>query len=309
MSEDSKQGYVDLQVNGYAGVDYNTDDLSAEQLRQSCEGLRKDGVDKIFATIITEKLDVMAARLARLVELRGQDEQVADVIVGLHIEGPFINEQVGYRGAHPEDAITPADPDAMRRLLDAAGGLTRIVTLAPERDPGLKTTRFLADQGVTISAGHCDPTLDELSAAIDAGLGMVTHLGNGCPMQMHRHDNIIQRVLSLSERLWVCFIADGAHIPFPALSNYLKLVGPDRAVVVTDAIAPAGMGPGRYSLGRWELEIGEDMVAWAPDKSHLVGSAINMPRSVDNLRSALGLDDAMIDRLTRINPSKSVGLG
>ena len=308
MSNTNHPGYIDLQVNGYAGVDYNTDNLTAEQLRQSCEGLRKDGVDKILATIITENIDVMAARLAKLVELREQDKLVADVIAGLHIEGPFINELIGYRGAHPEDAICPAEPDAMKRLLDAAGGLTRIVTLAPERDPGLKTTRFIADQGVTVSAGHCDPTHDELKAAIDAGLSMVTHLGNGCPMQMHRHDNIIQRVLSLSDKLWVCFIADGAHLPFPALGNYLKLTGPDHAIVVTDAIAPAGMGPGRYSLGRWDLQIGEDMVAWAPDKSHLVGSAINMPRSTENLRSAIGLDDATIDRLTRINPAKAVGL-
>ncbi len=308
MSITNSPGYIDLQVNGYGGVDYNTDNLTAQQLRQSCEALRKDGVDKILATIITEKIDVMSARLAKLVELRQQDNLIADVIAGFHIEGPFINEQIGYRGAHPEDAICPAQPDAMKKLLDAAGGLTRIVTLAPERDPGLKTTRFLADQGITVSAGHCDPSTDELIAAIDAGLGMVTHLGNGCPMQMHRHDNIVQRVLSLSDRLWIGFIADGAHIPFPALSNYLKLAGPDHAIVVTDAIAPAGMGPGRYSLGRWDLLIGEDMVAWAPDKSHLVGSAINMPRSTENLRSALGLSDDLIDRLTRTNPAKAVSL-
>lgn len=308
MSDPNKPDYVDLQVNGYAGVDYNTDSLTADQLHRSCEGLAKDGVGAILATIITEHTDVMATRLARLVELREQDPLAQQLICGFHIEGPFINERLGYRGAHPEDAITPADPDVMKSLLDAAGGLTRLVTLAPERDPGLKTTRSLARQGVIVSAGHCDPTLDELRAAIDAGLGMVTHLGNGCPMHMHRHDNIVQRVLSLADRLWVCFIADGAHIPFPALGNYLKLVGQDRAVVVTDAIAPAGMGPGRYSLGRWDLVIGEDMVAWAPDRSHLVGSAINMPRSTDNLRTKLGLDPAAIDRLTRINPAKAIGL-
>lgn len=308
LTKSNTPGYADLQVNGYAGVDYNTDGLSAEQLHTSCRGLRADGVDWVLATIITEDLKVMEKRIARLIELRERDELAADVIAGLHIEGPFINEQPGYRGAHPQDAIVPADPDAMKRLLDAAGGLTRIVTLAPERDSGLKTTRMLADQGITVSAGHCDASMDTLTAAIDAGLGMVTHLGNGCPMQMHRHDNIIQRVLSLSDRLWVCFIADGAHIPFPALGNYLKRVGPERAVIVTDAIAPAGMGPGTYTLGRWELVIGEDMVAWAPDHSHLVGSAINMPRSTQNLRNALGLDDALIDRLTRINPAASIGL-
>ncbi len=93
---------------------------------------------------------------------------------------------------------------------------------------------------------------------------------------MARHDNIVQRVLSLRERLWITFIADGAHIPWFALRNYLDLVG-ERAIVVTDAIAPAGLGPGRYSLGRWDLQIGDDLVARSPNGSHLVGSALNIP--------------------------------
>ena len=116
---------------------------------------------------------------------------------------------------------------------------------------------MLAGAGVVVSAGHCDPSLDQLRAAIDAGLSMFTHLGNGCPMQLHRHDNVIQRALLACRRPplpWVSFIADGAHVPFFALRNYLKVVGFDRAIVVTDAIAPAGLGPGRYTLGRWDLQ-------------------------------------------------------
>jgi N-acetylglucosamine-6-phosphate deacetylase len=126
----------------------------------------------------------------------------------------------------------------MDRLLDAAGGLTRLVTLAPERDAGLKVTRRLAGQNIVVVAGHCDSTLEELRTAIDAGLTLFTHLGNGCPMQRHRHDNIIQRALSLHDRLLLCLIADGAHVPFPALGNYMRAAGLDRCVVVTDAIAP-----------------------------------------------------------------------
>ena len=136
---------------------------------------------------------------------------------------------------------------------------------------------------------------------------MFTHLGNGCPMQMHRHDNIIQRALSLRDRLWLCFIADGVHVPFFALQNYLRLAGIDRAIVVTDAIAPAGLGPGRYTLGRWDLIIGDDMVARAPDGSHFVGSAITMKQSAANLRRALQLPDAVIRQLTGDNPRTAVG--
>ena len=305
----ANEGYFDLQVNGYAGVDFNQDDLTADDLHTACALLAEHQVAGVLATFVTDHVDQMAARIGNLVKLRQQDELAGKLIAGIHIEGPFINELPGYRGAHPVDAIRPADADEMKRLLDAADGLTRLVTLAPECDSGLKVTRMLAQQGITVSAGHCDPTLDELHAGIDAGLSMFTHLGNGCPMQMHRHDNIIQRVLSLHEHLWIDFIADGAHVTFCALGNYLRAAGVDRCVVVTDAMAAAGMGPGRYQIGRWNLVIGEDMVAMAPDKSHLVGAAITMPQTARNLVERVGLSHEQAVQLVSINPRKAVGLG
>ncbi len=196
----------------------------------------------------------------------------------------------------------------MKRLLDAADGLTRIVTLAPERDVGFEVTRMLANEDVVVSAGHTDASLDELKGAIDNGLSMFTHVGNGCPMMMHRHDNIIQRALSLSDRLWLTFIADGAHVPWPALGNYLKAAGTEKCIVVTDAIAAAGLGPGRYTLGHWDLMIGEDMVARAPDGSHLVGSAGTMERSARNLIEHIGLKEADVRTLMIGNPRTAIGL-
>jgi N-acetylglucosamine-6-phosphate deacetylase len=299
-------GYFDLQVNGYAGVDFNSDGLTARPLHCCCEKLAQDGVGQILATIITADVDAMCRRLARIVELRERDPLARQMIAGFHIEGPFINETKGYRGAHPEEAIRPADPDMMRRLLDAAGGLTKLVTLAPERDADFAVTRLLANQGIVVSAGHTDASLDDLKAAIDAGLSMFTHLGNGCPMQLNRHDNIIQRALSLSDRLWLTFIADGVHVPWPALRNYLRAATLDRCIVVTDAISAASLGPGRYTLGHWDLLVGEDRVARAPDGSHLVGSAGTMPLSRSNLRSHLALTDEQIDRLTLHNPRLAV---
>jgi len=180
-------GYFDLQVNGYFGIDYNRRGLTLEQLRLSCDKQRAVGVDQFLATVITEDVDIMASYLARLVELRQQDVEVAAMLCGFHIEGPFINPTDGYRGAHPVDAVRPADLDAMKKLLDAAAGLTRLVTLAPEHDDGLQVTRYLVEAGITVSAGHCNPTMQQLEAAADVGLSLFTHLGNGCPMQMHRH--------------------------------------------------------------------------------------------------------------------------
>jgi N-acetylglucosamine-6-phosphate deacetylase len=136
---------------------------------------------------------------------------------------------------------------------------------------------------------------------------MFTHLGNGCPMQIHRHDNIIQRALSLADKLFLMFIADGAHVTYTAFRNYLKIAGLDRCIVVTDAVAPAAMGPGRFKLGRWDLLIGDDLVARAPDGSHLIGSAIMMPVAVQRLIDHAGLTREQALRLTVHNPATVMG--
>ena len=298
--------YLDLQVNGYAGVDFNREDLDAEAFARACQTIASDGVTEFLPTICTEKLDIMYGLLQKLVKLREQDPLVRRIVAGIHIEGPFISDVEGYRGAHPPDAIRLADVDEMKRLLDAADGLTRIVTLAPERDKNLAITKMLVSQGIVVAAGHCDPTIKELTAAIDAGLSMFTHLGNGCPMHVHRHDNIVQRVLSLADKLWITFIADGAHVPMHALGNYLKAAGMDRCIIVSDAVAPAGLGPGRYTVGRRKLLVGEDLVARSPDGLYLIGSALTMQQAERNLREQLGLGDKQIRQLMVDNPRRAV---
>jgi len=295
--------YVDLQVNGYAGVDFNSDGLTAEDMHQACEAIRDSGVEGILATIITDKIDVMSTRLTRLNELREADPLVREIVWGIHIEGPFINPEPGYVGAHPSDAVCPANVEDTKKLLEAAGGLTRMVTLAPEFDEAMRTTQFLADTGIRVSAGHCNPSLDQLRAALDAGLTMFTHLGNGCPATVNRHDNIIQRALSLADRLTVCWIADGIHVPFTALSNYLRCVGIERCLVVSDAISATGLGPGHYQLTGHEVVVDENLVTCMDgDTSHLAGSATSLPQMAVKLREQLGLTDEQVQTLCCDNP-------
>jgi N-acetylglucosamine-6-phosphate deacetylase len=301
-------GYVDLQVNGYAEVDFNADQLNAEDVAKACERLRADGVAGILATVITADVDSMCRRLSNIVRVREQERTVTDMIWGIHIEGPFLNEEAGYIGAHPVASARPADIDSMKRLLDAAGGLARVVTLAPERDAGLEVTKMLSARGVLVSAGHCNATLDQLRASIDAGLSLFTHLGNACPMLLPRHDNIIQRALSLSDRLSIGFIADGVHVPCVALGNYLKCCGIGKAFIVTDAICGAGMGPGEYQLGGRRVVIDENLATWSADRSHLMGSAGTMPRSHRLLRDEMGLDEAQIRQLLDENPRRILGI-
>jgi N-acetylglucosamine-6-phosphate deacetylase len=303
----TRKGFVDLQVNGYADVDFNADKLVMEDVAAVCRRLRDEGVAGILATVITADIDDMCRRLANIVRACEADESIAETIWGIHIEGPFLNATPGYIGAHPVAHARPADVDSMKRLLEAAGGMTRIVTLAPERDEEMRVTRFLAEQEIRVAAGHCDPSLDELRAAIDAGLSLFTHLGNGCPMTLHRHDNIIQRALNLCDQLYIGFIADGVHVPFAALKNYLKCCGCERAFVVTDAICGAGLGPGEYTIGDQPVVVDENLATWAADRSHLVGSAGTMPRSAENLKNALGLDERQINLLMVENPQMIAG--
>lgn len=296
-------GYVDLQVNGYAGVDFNDDQLTGEALRLACDQLAADGAVGILATVITDELDKMCDRMQKLAQLRSQDAAIEAMIWGVHIEGPFISSAPGYVGAHPAVAVRPADVDSMRRLLEAADGLVRIVTLAPECDAGFAVTKLLDRFGVRVSAGHCDPTLGQLEAAIDAGLAMFTHLGNGCPGQLSRHNNIIQRVLSLADRLWISWIADGVHIPYPTLGNYLRCAGIERSVIVTDAISAAGKGPGVFSIGGRSVHVDQrGATRYADDPSHLVGSAATMPMMVAGLQRELGLSHEAINQLTCTTP-------
>ena len=301
--------FIDLQVNGYAGVDFNNSDLSAEDMRLACERLRGDGIGQVLATVITDDPAQMAARLANIAGACQTDQLVREVVYGIHIEGPFLNPGEGTVGAHPAPFVRAPNQAVMQSLLDAAQGLTRLVTLAPEIEGGQQLIRFLVDQGVVVSAGHCDPSRDELSAAIDAGLSMFTHLGNGCALKLDRHDNIVQRVLSLSDQIWCCFIGDGIHIPPFALANYLKIAGVERSIVVSDAMAAAGLGPGKYRLGSIDVEVDDQNRALLADgDGRLAGSVATVPLLQSVLEDQVGLSRREVERLMIDNPKTALGM-
>jgi len=304
----SEAPFFDLQVNGYVGVDFCSADLRLEDVRRACEALRADGVGEILATLITDELEALESKLAKWVRFREEDALVAETVRGFHVEGPFLSPREGYIGAHPAAAVRPATVEGAKRLLDAGGGLVRLVTLAPEHDEGATTTAWLRQQGVVVSAGHCDPDYDTLSRAIDAGLSMITHLGNGCPVTLPRHDNIIQRALALRDRLWLCFIGDGLHVPFLALRNYLDLAGLDRVVMTTDAIVAAGLGPGIYELSGAPVEIDDRGAARRPGSLNLAGSTVRGSQLAENLRSELGFSEDEVRRVFSENPRRALGL-
>lgn len=298
--------FFDIQVNGYAGADFNQPDLPGEQLETACRALTRDGVHGILATIITADPTHMTACLNNLVRLRNESEVIKKMIRGFHIEGPFILNQPGYRGAHNSRWIKEPDMSLLQKLLASAEGLTKIVTLAPEIDHRFEMTRHLSRQSIVVSAGHCNPSLDTLRRAIDAGLSMFTHLGNGCPTMLDRHDNIIQRALALHDHLWLCFIADGIHIPLSTLNNYLQLADLSKVIITTDAISAAAAAPGIYSLGEKKVWVSDDKIARDPDGNNLAGSAATMQQCFDNLHGALQLTSSMCKKIMFDNPLRAL---
>jgi len=296
----------DLQLNGYKGVDFNDDALSAAALRQACAAVLADGGGCMLATVITDRLDRMEARIGRLADLREADPLVAEVMVGIHVEGPFISPLPGFVGAHPPACVVPATPAAAERLVGAGRGLVRLVTLAPEHDTTFATTRWLSAQGIVVAAGHCDPSVDVLDRAIDAGLSAFTHLGNGCPLMLHRHDNVIQRVLAADRLRWVMVIPDGVHLPPAMIRTVVRAVGIDRVIAVSDATAAGGMGPGRFRLAGQEVFVDGGGAAWAPDRSHFVGSTASMADVRQVLQERVGLSPQEVRMLTEINPARAI---
>lgn len=296
----------DLQVNGFYGVDFNSDETSIAEIELACEQLLAHGVGRVLATVITGPVDRMCHRIQKLADAVAGSGAVARVIAGIHVEGPFISAEPGFVGAHPVAAVIPADLRVCQHLCAAGQGLVRLMTLAPEVDPTGQVTRFLANQEIVVAAGHTNASRDELKRSLDFGLKMFTHLGNGCPLSLPRHDNIINRVLSLAEHLKISLIADGRHLPDFVLGLYVQAIPDDNVIIVSDCISAAGIGPGLYPLGGQMIRVDEAGVAWAADGKHMAGSTGILSEMSKWLVHDQGWSPERVWKWTCDNPSRLI---
>jgi len=295
-------GYVDLQVNGYQGVDFNQPHRSVAELRFAADAMLNDGVRQALPTIITGSIAAMSDCIRALRTAIESDPVCRAVYAGIHIEGPFLSRKPGFIGAHPPEHALESNPTALAELIDCGGGLVRLVTLAPEVDSDGALTRYLVARGVIVSAGHTDASLEDLDRCLDAGLRLFTHLCNACPPEMNRHDNIIYRALRRSDRLHYTLIADGFHVPKLLFENLLNWVPSTHLAVVSDAISAAGLGPGTYRLAGREVAIGADKAARDPSGKHFVGSACSMRDADQWLTNVLELNTELRQQLLSDNP-------
>ena len=302
------RGFIDLQVNGYVGVDFNDPETSLDELARSAQAMLDDGVEVALPTVITASPEAMIRCLENIARAREASEVAYQVFRGVHIEGPFLSPVDGYIGAHPKQHAASQNQALLERLLDAAGNLATIVTLAPEIDTGGRMTHQCHERGVVVAAGHSDASLTQLEECVDAGLSLFTHLGNGCPRLMDRHDNIIYRALRLKDRLRFSLIADGFHVPELLFRILLDWVPLENLLVVSDAISAAGLGPGSYRLGDRSVTIGEDRACRDASGEHFVGSASRMRDADCWLKDSLGLEEPIRQSLLVQNPARLLSL-
>ncbi|NQX59475.1 N-acetylglucosamine-6-phosphate deacetylase [Paenibacillus qinlingensis] len=255
-------GLVDLQINGYAGLDFNQLPLQAETVSQIIRKLWREGVTSSYPTVITNSPEPITSALGSIASACAADAATEQGIAGIHLEGPFISPDDGARGAHRLDAVRPPDWDLFCRWQEAAGGRIKIVTLSPEWPDSATFIKRCVDSGVIVSIGHTAADASQIEEAVAAGARMSTHLGNGAHLMLPRHPNYLWEQLA-QEALWSCVIADGFHLPDQVLKVVLKVKG-EQALLVSDAVAISGLEPGVY-----KTHIGGDVVLTTEGKLHL----------------------------------------
>ncbi len=281
-------GWVDLQVNGFAGVDYCSPTTPHEEIARSVAALRATGVTRFLPTVITGTVDGMAGALRNLARARAAMPSEGRSMAGFHVEGPHISPEDGPRGAHPRHCVRAPDIDEYRRWQEATDGAVHLVTVAPEWPGAPAYIEAVARDGVVVSIGHTMATGPQIADAVAAGATMSTHLGNGAHAVLARHPNYIWEQLA-EDRLTASFIVDGIHLPGSFLKTALRAKGLERSVLVTDAVAPAGCPPGRYRLGEVDVELHDDDRVTLAGESRLAGSSLRMDRGVANLMRLAGL--------------------
>ncbi|MGW2207871.1 N-acetylglucosamine-6-phosphate deacetylase [Streptomyces sp. NPDC001781] len=289
-------GFVDLHNHGGGGAAFSG---SAEDALTAVRTHRRHGTTTLVASTVTDDLDALARQAALLAELAEQGD-----IAGVHFEGPFISPC--RKGAHSEALLRDPDPAEVRKLVDAARGHARMVTLATELPGGLDSVRLLAEQGVIAAVGHTDATYEQTVAAIDAGATVATHLFNAMPPIGHRDPGPITALLE-DDRITVELINDGTHLHPAALQLAFHHAGAERVALITDAMDAAGSADGRYLLGPLEVEV-RDGVARLVEGGSIAGSTLTLDRAFRRAVTVDGLPVTDVVRALSANPARLLGL-
>jgi N-acetylglucosamine-6-phosphate deacetylase len=305
-------GFVDLHNHGGGGASFTSG--TPEEILKGIRTHRNHGTTTLVASTVTGDMDFLAQRAGLLSELAEQGD-----IAGIHFEGPFISPC--RKGAHSEALLRDPDPAEVRKLIDAARGQAKMLTLATELPGGIDSVRLLAEHGVIAAIGHTDASYEQTVEAIDAGATVATHLFNAMPPLGHRTPGPIAALLE-DERITVELIDDGTHLHPAALQLAFHHAGAPRVAFITDAMDAAGFGDGHYLLGPLEVEVSEG-VARLVEGGSIAGSTLTLDRAfkravtidrlpVEDVVAAISATPArllgMSDRIGSLEPGKDADL-
>ena len=300
-------GFIDLQINGYDGVDFNAAQTGTEQIAAAFRQLWRTGTTMLLPTVITGSHEHITQCLANLVRAADEFPAVKHALLGIHLEGPFISTEDGPRGAHPREHARRPNWDEFERWQDAARGQIRLVTLSPEWPEANAFIERATQAGVIVAIGHTAATPQQINEAVRAGARLSTHLGNGSHAKIDRHPNYIWEQLAADE-LWASFIVDGHHLPPSVVKCFLRCKTTARSILVTDAIAAAGKPAGHYRLGNVEVEVTPARRVCLPGTPYLAGSVLELHEAVGN---TVRFSDATLEealQMASAHPAAFLGL-
>jgi N-acetylglucosamine-6-phosphate deacetylase len=295
-------GFIDLQVNGFAGVDYNSPQASHEEIARSIRVMFSTGVTRFFPTVITGAPDDMLGALRNLGDAKESLED-GPAMEAFHVEGPHISPEDGPRGAHPARWVRPPSIEEFHRWQDAARGHVRLVTLSPEWPEAPRYIEQLAREGVVTSVGHTRASADQIRDAVAAGATLSTHLGNGGHSMLPKFPNYLWDQLA-EDRLAASFIVDGIHLDNAFLKTALRAKGIERSILVTDAVMPAMCAPGFYKLGEVEVELNQFGRVQLRGGTRLAGSSLRMDHAIGNVMRIARVSLTEAVAMATINPAR-----
>ena len=272
---------IDIQVNGFAGFDLNVATVTPEDVCAMVRALWRVGTGFLCPTVVTASFDAIRNSLRAIVAACKADALVAHAVLGIHLEGPYISAEDGPRGAHPLEHVREPDWDEFQRWQDIAEGQISIVTLAPEKKNAIPFIEKLVANRIVVALGHTNASADDIQAAIDAGAKLSTHLGNGAHALIQRHPNYIWEQLGADD-LWASLIVDGHHLPPSVAKSMMRAKTLDRCLLVSDAVALAGMEPGTYQFAGKSVELTAERCVRLVGTEYLAGSAIELARGIEN---------------------------
>lgn len=307
-------GLVDLQINGFKGIDFNAGELSGEEIYEITESLWQQGVTSYFPTLITNSDETIISEIKGIINARNSNKLICDSIGGIHLEGPFLSKENGPRGAHPIAYIKAPDWELFCRWQEAAEGLIKIITLSPEWPEAPEFIRKCVASDVIVSIGHTAASPQQIREAVQAGATMSTHLGNATHLTLPRHENYVFEQLA-NESLFSTLIADGNHLPEAILKVFLRAKS-NKSALVSDATKFAGLPPGLYEShigGSIELN-NAGRLFMRDNPAMLAGSAQSLLQCVEHLMNSRitslesAIDLAALKPVELLNAAHSYGI-